>query len=766
MDRVNSLLPKEEKSFILTDDERNLKQLQSTLSMLANKSSLSKDIILDVKLLGSAIQLVRARKSLKYTTDALYFESTLQCLHDCYVSQKMSSATQSRMLQVMTDLCKERKYFKNFHVDWRVFWNQSIAIATRTKKAESMASAEILVEVLTKSATFLHEARHFIQPDEVEKIVEESMAILTDTRQQGCTEGLLMLINCLPTKYAHYDTMLPIWLKLWTSIQHNVSWDACWLTLLCRARKHCPQFDWRPYVSLMLVKTKELLQLATGANVIQGRQFPLDLPEQYMRIANFRLPNRRTALYKITKLLYAAVAQGNNVRVTAYPITITPPKLDENCLFNRLDLTYPGYNAPLDDVSATAVEIGMFFQTIRHFLHASNSGQHTGNVALVLAAFAVEIGRHVGHELADALVGPSTSRAPTLPTPVHMPTVTYLNGLLTLLALEGLFGKDQSSNYQNASTLKMLMSIDPNLGHILVPILIAGLTTVNQTHQAPIALYTLNLVFRQLMFPTPVLLQYLPAILPLVLPGLDPSDSAKSVATLTFVSTVLAWLPVRAEYKLPSSTVAPVSYLSLLPTASIKLTNACDHSNPALQLAPKDLQAQYDVLAATLGSWVPLFLEKFFALLDAIEGKQEGRKVSGGIGPNMCECIGFLFQSMGTGPTAQQVQAQVLEHFRKNTPSNATKVCGKLFEYMTAARPDAVLGAVIDAFLDKDTLTPGNSSTDRVAFRLRIVGGACRGSTGSTLVAQLSKLLPYTEPAFTHHTDKGVRKASAKLLKV
>lgn len=78
-----------------------------------------------------------------------------------------------------------------------------------------------------------------------------------------------------------------------------------------------------------------------------------------------------------------------------------------------------------------------------------------------------------------------------------------------------------------ASSLRTLVSIDPELGHVLLPVMLTALTTVNQTHQAPIALHTLSTLSRPLLYPAPVLLPYLPQLLPLVLPGLDPADSKK-----------------------------------------------------------------------------------------------------------------------------------------------------------------------------------------------------------------------------------------------
>ncbi len=51
--------------------------------------------------------------------------------------------------------------------------------------------------------------------DSISLLVAGAMEKLKDVRFSGCTEGVLMLINCLPTDYAHYDRMVPQWVECW-----------------------------------------------------------------------------------------------------------------------------------------------------------------------------------------------------------------------------------------------------------------------------------------------------------------------------------------------------------------------------------------------------------------------------------------------------------------------------------------------------------------------------------------------------------------------
>ena len=49
----------------------------------------------------------------------------------------------------------------------------------------------------------------------MEDLIVQSMKQLKDVRYGHCVEGVLALINCMPTEYAHYDRLLPVWVDLW-----------------------------------------------------------------------------------------------------------------------------------------------------------------------------------------------------------------------------------------------------------------------------------------------------------------------------------------------------------------------------------------------------------------------------------------------------------------------------------------------------------------------------------------------------------------------
>jgi hypothetical protein len=55
----------------------------------------------------------------------------------------------------------------------------------------------------------LPSVRGFIPKEDAPAMVLEATLLLKDTRYPPCLEGLLLLINCLPTDYDGYASVLP-----------------------------------------------------------------------------------------------------------------------------------------------------------------------------------------------------------------------------------------------------------------------------------------------------------------------------------------------------------------------------------------------------------------------------------------------------------------------------------------------------------------------------------------------------------------------------
>ena len=72
-----------------------------------------------------------------------------------------------------------------------------------------------------------------------------------------------------------------------------------------------------------------------------------------------------------------------------------------------------------------------------------------------------EVGRHITRSAAFKILGP----VPNLPNryiaferKMHLPTVKFLNGVLTVVCLEGLYGKNMGLSHYFAMNLKVVVS--------------------------------------------------------------------------------------------------------------------------------------------------------------------------------------------------------------------------------------------------------------------------------------------------------------------
>ena len=624
---LNQLLPKPEFSTIRDDDTINLNEILESLSCLNKKTNNENDdddLVVDLNVVNKLFTLLNFRRSLKFQCTDDLFENVLNTIYHTYSSKPCTISVKSVLLHILNDICSIRKHKNHTKFecyDWRLCWDQAISIVTRAKKIESISSGEALVEYLSKLCSFTYHCRSFVSSEQSHLIIQESMNKLADTRQSSCVEGLILLVNCLPSDYIDYDSILPKWLILWRSINFSPVWDACWLTLFVRARYHTKTFNWNSLIGWLFIKIKELLILPNNEPIHSNKMYRMEFHKYYLNMLPFGNQYRKLALCKIARLLYfCTIIYPSPTKVLAYPITITPPNLNENCLFSIAKSVYPGFNNNNTEegveVLAYANEIGLFFQTLRHFLYASNSGNWTQNLSIFITYMIVSMTKHVGlsfiqniYELTDEVKSTLVKNKLTHfqkqnidsshVQSIHIPTIKYLCGLLTVVSLEGLFGKDPSSSFAYGSNLKNLISIDAQLGHIIMPFLLSALTVVNQSHQAPIALHAITLCYRPLLYPVPIILTYLPELLQNILPGLDTSDRTKSFITLHLIATILSWTPVQSEYPLYQDKdvvkTCSHSYLSMIEVATQQVSG----SSSAVVKDNTTLQAQFDLLSST-----------------------------------------------------------------------------------------------------------------------------------------------------------------------
>jgi hypothetical protein len=396
MHKNNELLPGTEKLNINDDDATNLKDINDLLSVLTNGTS----SIIDHQLLAQCLRKIDNRWALKYTITSSYINNIFSNLYSIYTTNSLSIPMKIRLLHTLIHNVKRHHHIKvddsvplvaPSSFDWRVLWKEALDIVTRSSKTESIASESLMLSLVSKLTHVSHIVRKYVTDDEADKIVELAMAKLDDTRHIHCIEGLILLVNCLPTGYKRYDEMLSIWVEKWISIPHNACWDACWTTLFCRARKHTKTFDWSVLQSVFFSRARDLFNLP----VIKGRNpqssdFPHSFPSYYAKLLTYQYEPGKVALNKLAKLSYFISISTSSETMFCEPIAISPPKipLDAND-------SIPGYTTGAEIYKGT-FDIALFFQTLRVFFHPSNSGNWSQFLAFYITTILNEISRHVG----------------------------------------------------------------------------------------------------------------------------------------------------------------------------------------------------------------------------------------------------------------------------------------------------------------------------------------------------------------------------------
>ena len=511
----NLMLPAEELEGVKENEAASLGAVQGALKWLQDVASrpaggeeVNPQCIFE---LGCTLMV---HSKLKYEMPQSVRLEVVEVLARAYggsMGQALSMPLKSKLLAMLRN--QLRKKTTNFRGQWeftmwRELWDEAFGIVTRAKKHHVIASEMVLSSHVTCIIDLLHVARRFITSHAaIDDMVATATAHMTDTRTPACLQGLVLLVTCLPTKFARYDELLPQWVSIWNSIDHNAYWDSCWLTLFTRARKHTNSFDWRALSGKFALKARQMLKLpVVRGRTPNGSDFPNSFPGYYAKM----MPNpgepTQVSLNKLAKLLYFLTLGGADddaALVLTEPITLTPANISmssssssSSSVLSGADgaLVFPGHNASAS-IRAGAVDIVHFLQAVRTYLYPSNAGGWTTQLAYFLTCLVNEMSRHVGHSVAYSLYG--NSREGYLATfsifeaPMHNTTVRFLTGTLTSIMMEGLYGRNPTMMQACSYGLKNLVGIDPSLGQIIV--------SFSQ-------LYTyISVIFPSLTLPTPPL---------------------------------------------------------------------------------------------------------------------------------------------------------------------------------------------------------------------------------------------------------------------
>lgn len=683
----------------------------------------------------------------------------------------VSIPLRTKTFKTFTKLLKDEKIGLSLELHWQPYWDELISICKRTNTR--VASDALNGQLFEAMLGFLHHARRFVPAVEASRIAEQAMDLLQDTRTALCVEGLQLLVVCLPTSFDAYDAYLPKWVHLLDSICGNRSWDACWLTLLCRARKHSKSFDWASLVPLLERKLRDLLRLPCSSATLLGPKpqqapYPFNFPQHYAALKTSMLDYGKVAIKKTIKLLYwitcsAGFPSPSVDGPALFPIS--PP-----FTFTSLDVEMPGVTVGGVGVRSSAVEFVKFLASLRVFMHPTNVGLWTQDISYMITTLVTEMSQHVAQGMYATLTHAKST--------VEVATIKYMSGSLAMIALEGLFGKSPFMHQCSAIALKNLSALDPSLGDLIVPFLLDALRpgAVNRSHMAPSALYALLICTKHLLHPSPVVLPYLSDILHLALSGVDPNDTMKTTTALSLFVDLLAWLPqgfLLSESDMLSGRngldVAPLGTPNYLSIATCASTNDLSPAASVSVYRDRVTRLQEELL-----NWPLLFLERIYAILQAKELPQKGAGRSQAVSEAATrasyieECM-VLFSKCLSPAMREEALRHVTAFALRTSLTNAAKELGKVFESLVSDQPE-LLSIVLEQLAGQDDFLASVSdvSTDKLTYRMRLLAGAFRRATGDAIVhsepaKQVIAIL--TSEVLIQHTDKDVRKMVTKLVK-
>lgn len=110
-----------------------------------------------------------------------------------------------KVLGLLSRLCKSpNSEAISFPFRWAPLWNEAVALSTRAKKTESIASESLAMSLVKSIVHFLHEARHMTSAADAEAIVALAHDKLRDTRRTVAIEGVVLLVSMNSKQASEY----------------------------------------------------------------------------------------------------------------------------------------------------------------------------------------------------------------------------------------------------------------------------------------------------------------------------------------------------------------------------------------------------------------------------------------------------------------------------------------------------------------------------------------------------------------------------------
>jgi len=708
------------------------------------------------------------------------------------------------------------------------------------------SSASYVTLIVKRTVELIRHVRHFFDQsislqkdgDKMKTIVSDTTALqvwemtkpslMKETHTMSCYRALTIIYLFTPTRCSSqfYNTMIPIYLDCWSTIDRFPDLDFLYLNLICRARKHASPGPWKTALcKQLLTQCQYWLTLPSG-----GSKGGMDSSSAHLFPAAGK-PRNRHAVSRL-KVFLGSIGSGYENGIAF---------LSKICKLLVFCSGLNDGNHDNEDISESTKDILQFLAFVTPYFHPSNVGSWTYALGAFLNYFSYELCGYVGlkgclpmlkmshPELYASLLEsePMLQNSNSSSIISSKGLVAILNALLPL-SQQALYSKNQGVSQAGESSLLSLAQISPQyITPILLDFCLCALdvSAIHTAHQAPAAISVISrLIQPGLRYCTKEFLNRLGFLLRLSLMGIDGNDFNKTIRTLILYRSLTGWLIVGNNHttdkntengerdcsssmngstKVGKNMVHHLSQITTsatyrkamdeLPSSSFfkqsstqpETTDGNDNDNNELNLLIEEA-------SSSLTDWMLEFLDRVYGLLRSTgEREKKARSGSSSNNGNVRETRNFsrvfketmmqCFASMGYVHTNGQQGGGVQE----NIHALAVKSVARFLEEETlpfAVKESSLLcQAVAAARFENSSHTTTNSpgfdvlipiltqnlshdSNKTVIYRLRCLSGAVKSCSLHTLL-QHKDTLKKTISFALASDDKHVMKTGCKLFR-
>lgn len=625
------------------------------------------------------------------------------------LSQRLDMGLRSKLARVAGRLLQKRQCLLPDGIDWRPIMDVILRVHIDCVNGGPFIGKDIRDSHCRNMVSLLAACRSFlVKDDSAEKIWGHFAEKLESSDIDVRFQELLFLSHILPTRGDVWCGWADEAMKHWKSIESSSDWDSIWMALVSRLTKHQPGIhDWTSHLPHIYERLISSFNLPLGSNAVQSA-------------VNRRCPHYCMFMLDIRTIPCAA----------SFIIHSLSPKYAQNWDY-----------------------LERLFALIANYFHPSNGGRWSSalgnflvNITAHLCSRVIEERKATRAGVSERVYASKTQKA--VAAAEHRLTEESVERLVEMLlpvVQQGLHSKLASVALQAASSARDLAIIAPQL--VIEPFLMQaseGLESVSSPHRTTAALRllsTTSAVFLDKDF-FPNGRDYLPSILILTLPGIDPNDPTKTESTLRFVAATAGRLQ---------------SIIAAEPDGN---------------------------LALFLDDYIHQLLERIFALLESLEAPpKKGRNGSFPSGGSPLSYYVFsvaienLFASLPPR-TAVDAAERISRQLTGASCNNGIKFYGALVRTAAAAAASASSGSSASIFiplllaqiLEPTTTVSDNKSVrlvsvgdDELVWRIRMLAQACR-TCGHGLTEYTEKISSVVRLAM-EKPARPIYKAGGRLLR-